>query len=199
MKIKILLLAACLTASNAFADAPGIPREQYNKEQYNKFKDSYGKIEAGITMPKIKNTSLKSHKGFTVGIGGGHKYKSFRSDIMIRYKNIPTAYSAMLNGYLDAYNETKATPYVMLGVGAGHTAIKVKAPNGVLSKINKKRFLWNAGLGFQFKLDDKQKVDLGYRYVQNFGNIGSKTISGARIDLKRLHAHEVLLGLAYSL
>jgi opacity protein-like surface antigen len=194
MKMKALVLATTLIASNAFADAPGPAKKCCDKLQ-----NYYGKIEAGITMPKIKNNFVKSRNALTTGIGGGYKFDKFlRSDLMLHYKNTPTTHSIMLNGYLDAKNETIATPYLMAGLGAGHTTVKAKISNGN-GKLKKVNFLWNAGLGCHFEVHDKVNLDLGYRYVQNFGKLGSKNIAGTSVKLKRVHAHEIIAGAVYYL
>jgi opacity protein-like surface antigen len=211
MKIKILLLATAFTASSAFADAPGpVKRTETGVPIYKKnalYKNYYTKIEVGVAVPKAK-------RGVTGMLGAGYAFNEYlRSDLMFQYnhahlgkvqeyKQKSNAYAAMLNAYFDAHNKTLATPYLTAGMGIGHTNSKVQllpeAGAGTGSgKVRKNNFVWNAGLGCQFKLQENLKLDLGYRYT-DLGKRGSKTINGKRINLKKFHTNEVLLGLVYN-
>ena len=217
MKIKTLLLTTTLLASSvAFADAPA----RVTKKPTNDiFKDFYAKVEAGLTMPldykeKDKKGKLKFDKGFVGGIGGGFRFNEFfRSDLMLRYRNFSTkkltnkatkktgkiqftTYSAMLNGYLDAHNDTIFTPYVMAGIGVGRVNPELKGERykNVADKDkpkSKTNFIWNAGLGCQARIYENISADLGYRYV----NLG-KALKGMKDTTS---THEVLVGLIYNL
>ena len=220
MKIKTLLLTTTLLASSvAFADAPARVAKKPNNDM---FKDFYAKVEAGLTMPSQvkrkgaddKEFKNKFNKGFVGGIGGGVKFNEFfRSDLMFHYRNFESkkfkavakkgndategklklaTYSAMLNGYLDAHNDTIFTPYVMAGIGVGHIKPEGK---GEFYKDNKAKaktnFIWNAGLGCQAKVYENISADLGYRYV----NLGK--LKGMKKNT--ISTHEVLVGLIYNL
>jgi len=187
MKLKTLLLTTALVASSvAFADAPAPSRA--SKGQSDKY---YAKIEAGITMPEVKISSIKGKfdNSFTGGIGGGYIFNEFfRTDLMVQYRNLKAGkgsdnsvdyYSGLLNGYLTAHNDTIFTPYLMAGAGIGAFSKK--------SYTSDIEFAWNAGVGCQAKVLDQVNIDLAYRYA----HLSNKN----KIDI---YAHEVLAGLVYS-
>jgi opacity protein-like surface antigen len=205
MKMQTLLLVTAFACSNAFADASGPIKHTYDvvliHKKDNQYKNYYSKIEIGAAVPKFK-------KSFTGGVGGGYKFNEYiRSDLMLDYKQAKikksyssksNTYAAMLNAYFDANNDTIATPYLTAGIGVGHITTKVKPSTGTgHGKIKKNNFLWNVGIGCQFKLQDDLKFDLGYRYT-DLGSLGSKTISGKKIKLRGLHTNEILAGLVYA-
>ena len=219
MKIKTLLLTTTLLASTtAFADVSASTTKK------NNFKNFYGKVEAGVTMPseiKITNRNAneshkaKSKKGFVGGIGAGYRFNEFlRSDLMLQYRqtNIKTIEGAnldntkpkvhssnlMLNGYLNAHNDTMFTPYAMAGVGVSINTISAKNnDNDRVPHHPKTNFACNVGLGVQAKIYEKVSIDLGYRYT----SLGkpAKIKASNHIKLGNLKTHEVLLGLIYNI
>ena len=198
---KILLLTTTLFISTlAFADAPAPMR----KSSSDKLSDYYAKIETGISIPKdIKRhgTKFKSKAGFVIGLGGGYRFNEFfRSDLMLQYRQAKSkkvntvsikyiSYDTMLNGYLDAHNDTIFTPYLVAGVGIGHARAKFSNDGSAAKKTN---FVWNVGLGCQAKVYDKTSLDLGYRYV----HLGDVKKDASKI---KLGVHKILLGFVYNL
>ena len=108
-------------------------------------------------------------------------------------------YSAMLNGYLDAHNDTIFTPYLMAGIGVGHNKADATITR-LTSKVksSKTTFIWNIGLGVNANVYEQIDLGLGYRYV-NLGRSGSKTVDGTKYKFKEAKAHEVLASLTYNL
>jgi opacity protein-like surface antigen len=192
MKLKTLLLTTALLTSTASADAVA----PYPNNTSNQFEDFYGKLEAGISSPSTlkrnNGTKVKFKNSFVGALGGGYKFNEFfRTDLMFQYRNIKSksgstlkgkSYSAMLNGHLDAHNDTIFTPYLMAGLGAGRIKFK-----GYKTSIG---INWNAGLGAQAKIHDQASIDLGYRYV---------SLAKAKPTKKRFTAHEAIAGLIWHL
>ena len=164
------------------------------------------------TIIEGSNTAhAKFKKGFVGSIGAGYTFKKFfRSDLMFRYRknkskkfaNVTAeidTYSAMLNGYLSATNDTIFAPYLMAGIGVGnnHTTSK----GGDSEKLESTNFIWNIGAGCQTKVYEHISIDLEYRYA-SLGVLGSKPLIGKegpiKLKGKEFRVHEVLLGLIYN-
>jgi outer membrane autotransporter protein len=101
----------------------------------------------------------------------------------------------MLNGYLDANNDSRLTPYLMAGIGVGHNRSRI-AHNSGSESANKTNFIWNAGVGVQAAVNKQVSVDLSYRYV-DIGKLGNKAVCDGKAKLKR-GIHEFLIGLVYN-
>jgi len=209
MKLKTLLLTTALVASSvAFADAPAPSKKKNN--QYNTF---YAKVEGGLSMP-TKNKVTKGtvsvpikwkKNGLVGGIGGGYKFNDFlRSDLMLQYRQVTTSkvgaettkgklkgYTAILNGYLDAHNDTIFTPYLM--AGAGLSVFKGKS-----FKKTTKSFVWNAGLGCQAKVQDSLNLGLEYRHTKLFKSLKG-TEGGVALKTKAQRSNEILASLTYDI
>lgn len=158
-------------------------------------KDFYVKLEGGSSIPN-KKKNIK--RWVTTGAGIGYSFnKFFRGDAMLHYKHMAyyaapikntNTFGATVNGYVDAHNSTGFIPYVMIGAGYG-----VKKHDYVVARDSKsvKTLTLTTGLGCQAKVYDQVTLDLGYRYV-DLGKIQKNT-------KKRLHNHEVVVGLVYDL
>lgn len=212
MKKILLLTTTLLISTAAFADSPA---PAMNKRSTSKFSEYYAKIELGGTkLQKVKisgsTDSEKFKVGFVGGIGGGYRFNEFFStDLMLQYRHAKAKssgsitsgkfrnYSAVLNAYLDAHNDTIFTPYLMAGIGVGHNKAEATI-TGNKAKASKTTFIWNVGLGVNANVYEQIDLGLGYRYV-NLGRSGSKTVANANYKFKEAKAHEILASLTYNL
>jgi opacity protein-like surface antigen len=112
----------------------------------------------------------------------------------------------VLNAYYDINTGSAFVPYVGFGLGFANIHASPDYNNGPYSyggsaKLN--QFIWNAGLGTGYVLNDHITFDLGYRYT-NMGTINGYvkyTQSGVLNNQEiggKLAAHEVLLGVRYT-
>ncbi|NRA74109.1 MAG: porin family protein [Rickettsiales bacterium] len=211
---KILLLTTTLFVSTmALADAP---EPSMRKRNMSKASEYYGKIELGVTMPqKTKISGLdeseKFKNGFVGGIGAGYRFNEFfRTDVMLHYRNAKAksgtkitsgkleTYSAILNGYLDAHNDTIFTPYLMAGIGLGYNKRKATATGVGSINPSKTNFIWNVGAGVEANVYEKVNLGLGYRYAY-LGRGGSKTVGDTKYKIKQTKTHEIIASLSYYL
>jgi opacity protein-like surface antigen len=111
-----------------------------------------------------------------------------------------------LNAYYDINTGSAFVPYAGLGLGFANIHVSPDYNNGPYSysgsaKMN--QFIWNAGLGTGYVLNDNITFDLGYRYT-NMGTIAGYVKYGQNGDINnqeiggKLASHEVLLGVRYT-
>jgi opacity protein-like surface antigen len=227
MKLRTLLLTTALVASSsAFADAPApIEKKHTHTHSHAKMEGYYAVVQAGTTFPSKFKTSIGNVKSkspnFVGGLGVGYQATEFfRGDLMLQYRQFrskntnltiaglsratkvkASAWTLMLNGYVDGHNDTIFTPYLMAGIGGGYVPTKVTVTGVGSGKVKSKvNFVWNAGLGVLAKATDQLSFDLGYRYV-NFMKIGkTKALPapvGGKVTVKSLNSHEVSAGLIW--
>jgi opacity protein-like surface antigen len=120
----------------------------------------------------------------------------------------------MLNFYLDIDTETKLTPYISAGAGAGHIKITyddygvVNDRLKVESKYSKTKLIWQVGVGCCYAIDEHLAADFGYRMSvwPSFRSLVSTCIDENDDDIMRKDfvelrnrvQHELLLGLRYT-
>lgn len=153
-------------------------------------------------------------------IGGGFGYKQgwFRADLTGDYRSRAdfkgtrgavlesgnlSAFTAMLNGYLDLGTWSGITPYVGAGLGAAYFEIDGwRASNNSVNIVasNNWDFAWSAMAGVAIGLGPGFQMDVGYRYI----NMGQPTTSYDAMQLQPtyvrfddLTAHEVRVGIRY--
>ena len=221
------------TSAFADAPYPSAVRKNIVREQlmgpYTKFEAGISipnKTKLSGTGTGVNSTvSLKHNPGLAVGLGGGYRFNEFfRSDLMVRYaesrsktQNIDVnkdgnanatkvrvqSFSAMLNGYLDAQNETIFTPYALIGVGIGRNNSKLTL-DGFSVKPKETNFIWNVGAGVSAKMNNQVSLGLEYRYA-DLGKLGNKstTMTGVNglvnLKAKRFTTHQIMLNLIYGL
>jgi opacity protein-like surface antigen len=166
----------------------------------------------------LSPTDSRLGNGFFGGIGGGIKTKWLRTDVTFDYNTalkyqgtIATpgdvtakisAWSVLLNGYIDLGSWYRMTPYIGAGVGAAmvHTsdfASTLTPPfTGGLSS-NQWNFAWAGMAGVGYAIAPNIMVDLGYRYI-NFGDTKSAANSNGYMTFKNIAAHEVRVGVRWS-
>ena len=131
-----------------------------------------------------RNFKYKANKNNQT-VGNGNLNNKFSQQIK--------SYSIFLNGYYDFININKiAKPYLTTGIGYGKNKSKdlihistLTANNGttvaqdrdVYKGSTQNNFIWNAGLGSRFVINDRFNLDLSYKYV-NLGKTKTKRIAG---------------------
>jgi opacity protein-like surface antigen len=116
----------------------------------------------------------------------------------------------MANGYVDFGTAGGFTPYVGAGIGVAHNVMSqyvrttFDAETGVetLQRLpggDDYSFAWALMAGVGYRVAPNFTLDLGYRYV-SLGDVKTRTyVSGVGADVESLGAHEVRLGVRYSL
>jgi outer membrane immunogenic protein len=209
--MKKLLCVALLVPSVAFAAA----NKPSTAEGY------YGRVDLGLDMRKDNKTSvfgsdikIKKNKTAVLGFGLGYKFNEyFRSDLNLQFRNLKTeskdftpaikntAFTTMLNGFVDLPTGTMFTPYGVVGVGmsnikkADNTLLAVSGNHITFKTKNKTSFAWNAGLGVNTKIQDSVSLDLGYKFV-NVGKIKFKVADTSKTS--KIQAHELAAGVIFS-
>jgi opacity protein-like surface antigen len=135
------------------------------------------------------------------------------------YNGRVSAMTFLLNGYLDLGNWNGLTPFV--GAGVGFANLKVSgltdqgvnqfaAFGGALGPVptsyygdkSKTNFAWALMAGVGYDVNERLKLELGYRYV-NMGSIkdmsGCSNPSCGIIGVKDIDAHEFRLGMRWML
>jgi opacity protein-like surface antigen len=116
----------------------------------------------------------------------------------------------MANGYLDFGSASGFTPYVGAGIGLAHNVLSqyVRATSDAVTGVETLQrlaggddysFAWALMAGVGYRVTPNFTLDLGYRYV-SLGDMKTRTYgSGVGADVEALGAHEVRLGVRYSL
>lgn len=176
-----------------------------------------------IGSVETSNTTISSMSYLnttTLGIGGGYKYKWFRSDFTVDYgitararANTTTAsvaqpqYTAKFdtatvlgNVYLDLGTWAGFTPYIGAGAGMSYLRSKeyVNTALPVQSKISSSRtnLSWAAMTGIAYQINPNWVVDIGYRYLR-LGDLPTSTGTSSPTDSttwKQISAQEVRIG-----
>ena len=113
-----------------------------------------------------------------------------------------SAWSVLLNGYLDLGSWYRVTPYLGAGVGAArlrvsdyqNTAVPPFATGQSNSQWN---FAWAAMAGVGYVVSPNIIADIGYRYI-NLGDIKTAADTSGLMTFKNVAAHEVRVGLRWS-
>lgn len=123
--------------------------------------------------------------------------------------------TAMANVYYDIPTTSDLTPYFTLGAGIARNTVKetensttassynddgisLSSSSPVASKLStsKSSFAYKMGLGVKYAINQDFDLDLRYQYV-NLGKIRAKKTSVSSVENGKLHAQEVVLGVAY--
>ncbi|MYZ48054.1 outer membrane protein [Propylenella binzhouense] len=196
---------------------------------YKIYQDPNPKFNDPLTGPiGFSNNSIEDTG--MVGAGIGYKFNNFlRADITADYEwpakfkgnsdcacELATeyadisAFTTMVNAYIDLGYYAGFSPYVGAGIGASY----VTADNGYgtvqkdgsitrydySGSSSKWNFAWAlmAGVGYEFS--PNLALDVGYRYL-NLGSAESPVLQGltSRIKYEDLSAHEIRVGLRYTI
>ncbi|MDR0734876.1 MAG: outer membrane beta-barrel protein [Elusimicrobiota bacterium] len=183
-------------------DADGAIMLEGSDENDNIFGD---KIAAGISVP-VEAIRGAIRAEIEAGFNSNAEIKphnlahpSEKINIKIQSKTYT------LNAYYDINTGSAFVPYVGFGLGFANIHASPDYDNTVQSfggsaKLN--QFIWNAGLGAGYVLNDHITFDLGYRYT-NIGTVtGYVKYDDTRTYNKeiggKLATHEVLLGVRYT-
>lgn len=150
------------------------------------------------------------------GFGAGFKSRWLRTDVTLDYlapmnyagsvfatRDVVasvSAFSVLLNGYLDLGTWYGATPYI--GAGAGVAQVRVSdytslvAPAVAGGSNSQWNFAWAVMAGLGYAISPNMVMDVGYRYI-SFGDATTADAAGAAV-LKDLAAHEVRVGVRWS-
>lgn len=180
----------------------------------------WGQTGGARSAPGFANPSDSSlGNGFTGGIGAGYKSQWLRTDVTVDY-TAPMKYqgtvaaandtsakveavTALFNGYLDLGTWYRATPYIGAGAGVAQTRTYDYASTGAppfasgLSNTQWK-FAWAGMAGVAYAVGPNLLVDVGYRYL-NFGDVTTSGDAFGAMTLKNLAAHELRVGIRWSL
>ncbi len=178
----------------------------------------WGAIDSAQSSVGINPGSSKLDNGLDGGVGFGFKRSWLRTDVTFdyfspfKYKGTVatpddvtakmSAWSALVNGYLDLGSWYRLSPYI--GAGAGVARVRTSdyqssiAPpfTGDLSN-NQWNFAWAGMAGVGFAISNNVLVDVGYRYV-NFGDVQTATDAAGTMTFKNIAAHEVRVGFRWS-
>lgn len=179
----------------------------------------WGKIngtQSAAGFPSTTSNSLGNAP--TGGIGFGIKRNWIRTDVTADYLSdmkyrgtVATpddvtakmsAWSVLLNGYLDLGSWYRVSPYI--GGGIGTARVKTSdyqstvAPPFTTGLSNSQwNFAWAAMAGVGFAVSPNLMADVGYRYL-NLGDTKSATDASGAMTFKNIAAHEVRVGLRWS-
>jgi opacity protein-like surface antigen len=179
----------------------------------------WGKINGTQSATGFPNTSSNGlGNAPTGGIGFGIKRGWIRTDVTADYLSdmkyrgtiaAPddvtakmSAWSMLLNGYLDLGSWYRVSPYLGGGIGAARVKTSdyqsTAAPpfTGGLSSAQW-NFAWAAMAGVGFAVTPNIVADVGYRYL-NLGDTKSATDASGAMTFKNIAAHEVRVGLRWS-
>jgi opacity protein-like surface antigen len=171
--------------------------------------------QAATGFPTPSSNSLGNAP--TGGVGFGIKRGWIRTDVTADYLSdmkyrgtVATpddvtakmsAWSVLLNGYLDLGSWYRVSPYIGGGVGTARVKVSdyqstVTPPfaGGSNSQWN---FAWAAMAGVGFAMSSNLMADVGYRYL-NLGDAKTAADAAGAMTFKNIVAHEVRVGLRWS-
>jgi opacity protein-like surface antigen len=153
----------------------------------------------------------------TAGLGFGIKRGWIRTDVTadylfdMKYRGTVatpddvsakmSAWSVLLNGYLDLGSWYRVSPYI--GAGLGTARVKTSDYQSTVSppftggSNSQWNFAWAAMAGVGIAVSSNLVADIGYRYL-NLGDAKSATDASGAMTFKNIAAHEVRVGLRWS-
>jgi opacity protein-like surface antigen len=166
--------------------------------------------------PDPSNNTLGN--GMTGGLGVGIKRDWIRTDLTADYLSdmkyqgtvvAPndvtakmSAWSVLLNGYLDLGSWYRVSPYIGAGVGAARVRVSdfqsTATPPFTAGASNSQwNFAWAAMAGVGYTISPNVVADVGYRYL-NLGDTKSATDPSGYMTFKNIASHQVRVGLRWS-
>jgi opacity protein-like surface antigen len=174
------------------------------------------KSEGRVYEPKIGRTTAPIYLAF-----GYSPNKNIATEIsarfsrfQYRYKASPTntddstdsqimdSFSLFWNLYLKYPITRRVVPYIVIGPGFAFNIsrtmkiIPVSMPSWTVPGKSINSFAWNIGCGSEFHSTNKISLDVGYRYV-SMGKIGVRGGHATPQESRKIHSHDITLGLAY--
>ena len=187
------------------------------KGEYEKFKE---KKDGGYEK--------KTHGNTVYNMGIGYNFtNSIRADLNLEYtqskykangdspyggsvnvkQNIKTM-AIFINGYYDINFHKSFVPYITAGIGISQNKtsdMPIEMAVATARGRKQNNFIWNAGVGLQYKFTDNFALDLSYKYVDlgyiktDDAKTGSRTTDIFRIEKQKLKGHQGLSTLSYYL
>lgn len=174
-----------------------------------------GNAQSASPFPDPSSNSLGN--AATAGAGFGIKRGWIRTDVTADYLSdmkyrgtVATpddvtakmsAWSVLLNGYLDLGTWYRVSPYLGAGIGTARVRVAdyqstVSPPfsGGANTQWN---FAWAAMAGVGVTVAPNLIADVGYRYL-NLGDAKSASDASGAMTFKNIAAHEVRVGLRWS-
>jgi opacity protein-like surface antigen len=113
-----------------------------------------------------------------------------------------SAWSVLLNGYLDLGSWYRVSPYIGGGVGAARVRVSdfqsTATPPFTAGASNSQwNFAWAAMAGVGYAISPNIIADVGYRYL-NLGDVKSATDPSGTMTFKNIASHQVRVGLRWS-
>lgn len=169
MKLKMIIaLTAALLATAGLATAKEGP---------------YASFSAGMALQSDSDFNIEGNDaelsydpGYALSAAIGADFRDFRIEGEFGYKSVDmdqasafgmsenvdgtvSNLSFMGNAYLNFWNRSQVTPYLMGGVGISNVEIEVGD-----SSEDEVTFAFQAGAGLSFAMSDTVSLDLSYRY-----------------------------------
>ena len=178
----------------------------------------WGRIDSAQSASGFPNpTSNSLGSAPTAGLGLGIKRGWIRTDVTADYLSdmkyrgtvaAPddvtakmSAWSVLLNGYLDLGTWYRVSPYIGAGAGTargGASDYQSTASPPFTGGSNAQwNFAWAAMAGVGITVASNLIADVGYRYI-NLGDAKSATDASGAMTFKNIAAHEVRVGLRWS-
>lgn len=184
----------------------------------------------GVDQLLVRGTYVQNWydaAGNYIGNNGGQPYNQ---SVRNFYRGNVSSIVALVNGYVDLGTFMGITPYVGAGVGIAHNRVTGLTDNGfVYNAVNggpaagfptggywndgkKTNFAWALMAGLGYQVNEKLKLELGYRYM-NLGKMtsgSSRCFNGAggnggfancdfRLSATKLESHDVRIGMRWML
>ena len=113
-----------------------------------------------------------------------------------------SAWSVLLNGYLDLGSWYRVSPYIGAGVGTARVRVSdfqsTATPPFTAGASNSQwNFAWAAMAGIGYTISPNIIADVGYRYL-NLGDVKSATDPSGYLTFKNIASHQVRVGLRWS-
>ena len=178
----------------------------------------WGRIDSAQSASGFPNpTSNSLGSAPTAGLGLGIKRGWIRTDVTADYLSdmkyrgtvaAPddvtakmSAWSGLLNGYLDLGTWYRVSPYIGAGAGTARVGASdyqsTASPPFTGGSNAQWNFAWAAMAGVGITVASNLIADVGYRYI-NLGDAKSATDASGAMTFKNIAAHEVRVGLRWS-
>lgn len=179
--------------------------------------DKYIKLESGFSFQNRFNSTIKDNTNKNVknafgGIGYGFDFaEGIRLEANILY--LPASsytlskadgskvefkiahLAGIINSYFTLNNFENINPFVYFGLGMVHNRLSKmnhldQSGNLINTQVkkNKKQLAWNIGLGATYDINNRLKLDLGYRYLE-LGSSGRYSTYGDASGSLAGHTH----------
>jgi opacity protein-like surface antigen len=179
----------------------------------------WGRVNGAQSAPGFADPSSNSlGGGVTGGLGVGIKRSWMRTDLTADYLSdmkyqgavaAPndvsakmSAWSLLLNGYLDLGSWYRVSPYIGAGVGAANVRVSdfqstAAPPFTAGASSSQWNFAWAAMAGVGYAISPNMIADVGYRYL-NLGDVKSAADASGLMTIKNVASHQVRVGLRWS-